>query len=337
MKIDINSLEKCPGTLKEGFNSYSPSVLRHMFDGKSVSHILDYAPPANEKTAEPFIENRKRISISGVQEKVSMILDKNKLRLTKKGEQGTYILKPIPRDLKKLDEVPANEHLTMQIAEQIFKINTAKNVLIFFNDGTPAYLTRRFDVRKDGSKWGKEDFASLAGKTTETNGDAFKYDSSYQEIGELIKKYVSAYIIELERFFQVVVFNFAFSNGDAHLKNFSLIETQDSDYVLSPFYDLINTHIHVPDTSLALTGGLFEKEWRSTKYIQSGEPIGKDFITLAEQLGISTKRAKRYLEDTINANNAIDEIVERSFLDPSIKKAYILHYRTRRNKLKELS
>lgn len=88
-------------------------------------------PQQSEEVAEQFMENRKRISISGVQEKLSFLLEKNVLRLTKEGEQGTYILKPIPRDLKKVDQVPANEHLTMQIAKQVYGLNTAENALIF--------------------------------------------------------------------------------------------------------------------------------------------------------------------------------------------------------------
>jgi len=157
----------CPGTLAGGFTTYSPACLRNVFSGKKVSHILPYEQPRqNEDVAEQFFENRKRISISGVQEKLSLLLDKNVLRLTVEGEQGTYILKPIPRDLKKVDQVPANEHLTMQIAKQVYGLNTAENAMIFFRDGSPAYITKRFDVKtdvrlRDGhvSKWGKEDFA----------------------------------------------------------------------------------------------------------------------------------------------------------------------------------
>ena len=70
-------------------------------DGKRVSAILPYfSPKQSEETVELFVENRKRISIPGVQEKMSMIIDKNEFRLTRKGEQGTFILKPIPKDLK---------------------------------------------------------------------------------------------------------------------------------------------------------------------------------------------------------------------------------------------
>ena len=195
--MEINN---CPGTLVEGHNSYSPTCLKNVFNGKKVSHILNYfSPENNEVDTSSFTENKKKISISGVQEKLSLILEKNKLRLTKEGEQGTYILKPIPRDLNMVNQVPANEHLTMQIARQVYQINTAENALIFFKDEKPAYITKRFDVKKEGGKWGQEDFASLAGKTSENAGFNFKYEYSYEEMAELMKKYVSAYPIEIEK------------------------------------------------------------------------------------------------------------------------------------------
>ncbi|MDR1172900.1 MAG: HipA domain-containing protein, partial [Bacteroidales bacterium] len=230
----MESIKYCPGTLAEGFNTYSPGCLRNLFNGKKVSHVLPYEPPEqNEEIAELFMENRRRISISGVQEKLSLLLERNALRLTQEGEQGTYILKPVPRDLKKVDQAPANEHLTMQIAKQVYGINTAENAMIFFKDGTPAYITKRFDV-KEGGKWGKEDFASLAGKTKDNAGADFKYAYSYEETGLLIKKYAPAWRVEMEKYFALVVFNYLFSNGDAHLKNFSLLESSGGDYLLSP-------------------------------------------------------------------------------------------------------
>ncbi len=183
----------CPGTLAEGHSTYSHLCLKKVFGGRHVSHILPYNRPENdERVVELFMENRKRISISGVQQKLSLIQEKNKLRLTEKEEQGTHILKPIPEGLKNVSEVPANEHLTMQIARQVFGINTAENALIFFKDGTPAYITKRFDVVSVEQKLGMEDFASLAGKTKDSDGENFKYNYSYEKIGQLIHQYIPA-------------------------------------------------------------------------------------------------------------------------------------------------
>jgi serine/threonine-protein kinase HipA len=332
--MSLPEIKYCPGTLAEGFDTYSAACLRRVFEGRKVSHVLPYAPSQNnEEDAEKFIENRKRISISGVQEKLSLLLDKNKLRLTEEGEQGTYILKPIPRDVISVDQVPANEHLTMQIARQVYGLQTAENALIFFSNGEPAFITKRFDVKEDGSKWGKEDFAALAGKTEENAGHNFKYDYSYEALGKLLEKYVPAWRVEIEKLYSLIVFNFLFSNGDAHLKNFSLLETPGGDYVLSPAYDLLNTRIHVDDSDFALDGGLFSDGFKSEEMKKSNNPGLNDFQELAGRFGINEKRRDRILAPYLQRQPMVEELTRRSFLNDKIKRAYLLHYQTKRNNL----
>ncbi|MBN1789330.1 MAG: HipA domain-containing protein [Bacteroidales bacterium] len=327
-------LKYCPGTLAEGFNTYSPGCLRNMFNGKKVNHILPYDPPqTNEEVAALFLENRKRISISGVQEKLSLILDKNLLRLTRMGEQGTYILKPIPSNLKNVDQVPANEHLTMQIAKQVYGMNMAENALVFFKNGSPAYLTKRFDIKVTGGKWRKEDFASLAGKTKDNAGDNFKYEYSYEEIGTLIHKFVPAWRIEIEKFFALVVFNYLFSNGDAHLKNFSLLESSKGDFLLSPTYDLINTRLHVDDSDFALDNGLFADGYKSRQYKKTGHPSQADFTELAKRIEVTESRVMKLLRPFLEKQNQVEVLINNSFLNDKCKRAYLLMYNTKRNYL----
>ncbi len=104
---------------------------------------------------------------------------------------GHFILKPIPpiNILNQVESVPENEHLTMQIASQVFGIRTAENAIVYFPDGTPAYITKRFDLRPEGSKCQQEDFAQLTNRSNESHGEHFKYDGTYEEMGQLIKKY----------------------------------------------------------------------------------------------------------------------------------------------------
>jgi serine/threonine-protein kinase HipA len=332
--MNINELKFCPGTLAEGFSTFSPGCLRNVFNGKKVSHILPYdQPQQNEEAANLFMENRKRISISGVQEKVSFVLEKNILRLTNQGEQGTYILKPIPRDLKKVDQVPANEHVTMQIARQVYGLNTAENAMIFFKNGSPAYITKRFDVKDDGTKWGKEDFATLAGKTTDNGGPNFKYEYSYEEAGLLIQKYVSAWRIEIEKYFSLVLFNFVFSNGDAHLKNFSLLESSKGDYLLSPAYDLINTKIHVDDSDFALDKGLFADDYKSEKYKNGIHPTKSDFEEFGKRIGVAESRIDKLMTPFLVKQPLMETLLSRSFLTDANKRGYLMMYQTKRNYL----
>lgn len=335
--IDSKELVKvsvCPGTLAERFTTYSPLCIRHLFENKKVSHILSYDTPAkDEAVAEQFMENRKRISISGVQEKLSVVLEKNTLRLSNEGEQGTYILKPIPRDLKKVDQVPANEHLTMQIAKQVYGINVAENAMIFFKDGTPAYITKRFEVKQDGTKWGKEDFATLAGKTKDNAGPDFKYDYSYEELGLLFQKYVAAWRIEIEKYFVLVAFNYAFSNGDAHLKNFSLLENESGDYLMSPAYDLVNTRLHVDDTEFALSKKLFSDDFQSAAWKKSGHASAADFLEFGKRIGVVASRCKKLLTPFLERQANVESLINRSFLDAGSMRAYLLHYNTKRKYL----
>ena len=95
--MSLPVIKYCPSTLSEGFNTYSRTALNRVFQGKKVHYVLPYDSPAsNSETNQLFDENRNRMSISGVQEKFSVLLEKNKLRLINEAEQGTYILKPIP-------------------------------------------------------------------------------------------------------------------------------------------------------------------------------------------------------------------------------------------------
>jgi serine/threonine-protein kinase HipA len=317
----------CPGTLAPGFHSYSRTALLRVFQGKAVSHILPYDSPAsNVLTDELFEENQSRISISGVQEKFSVLLEKNKLRLTAEGERGTYILKPIPNDGRKPDQMPANEHLTMQIARQVYDIETAENALIFFQNGDPAYITKRFDVGEDGNKLAQDDFASLDGRTPQTHGEHYKYLGNYLQIFQAMEKFIPAYKVEAPKLLKVIMFNYLFSNGDAHFKNFSILETPLGDYRLAPAYDLLNSRIHIKDKDFALEDGLLPKNMAQGK-------IMHQFSVLATQAGISPKIFADISAEMLSGSEKVEKLTHSSFLDEMTKRNYIQSYQTRLKQL----
>lgn len=325
--MSVPEIRYCPGTLAEGFDTYSRTCLNRVFQGKKVSHILPYDSPAsNPEMDELFEENQKRMSISGVQEKFSVLLEKNKLRLIGEGEQGTYILKPIPGAGKKPDQMPANEHLTMQIARQVYGIETAENALIFFKNGTPAYLTKRFDIKDDGTKLAQEDFASLAGRTPQTHGEHYKYLGNYLEVFKLMEKYLPTYKLEAPKLLKILVFNYLFSNGDAHFKNFSLLETPLGDYRLSPAYDLLNSRIHIADKDFALDDGLLPKNLAQGK-------ISIQFAKLADNAGINEKVFRDIMTLMLSKSGLVEKLISASFLDESTKRNYQQSYEGRLKQL----
>jgi len=325
--MSLPEIKYCPGTLAEGFDTYSRTCLNRVFQSKKVFHVLPYDSPAsNPETDELFEKNRRNISISGVQEKFSVLLEKNKLRLVNEGERGTYILKPIPNAGKNTDQMPANEHLTMQIARQVYGIETAENALIFFKNGAQAYITKRFDINDNGIKLAQEDFASLAGRTPQTHGEHYKYLGNYLELFQLMQTNVPAYKLEATKLLKVLIFNYLFSNGDAHFKNFSLLETSMGDSRLSPAYDLLNSRIHIDDNEFALEDGLLPKNLAQGK-------IGSQFAILAEQAGIADKIFNDIFSIMLSRSEVVEKMTFSSFLNESTKRNYFQLYQGRLKQL----
>jgi serine/threonine-protein kinase HipA len=270
-------------------------------------------------------------SISGVQDKISLIIADDRLVPAKKG--GTFILKPIPAlEIPQYqNDVPANEHLTMQLASQVFKIKTAHNCLVYFSDNEPTYLTKRFDVI-DEEKIHQEDFCQLLNITEDTHGRNYKYDASYQQAATVIKRFCSAHKIELEKYYYLLLFNYLFSNGDAHLKNFSLQQTPFKDYILAPAYDLVSTSVHFPNearTALDLFTNFESKSFKANAFYTM-----TDFLKLAEFFSIKTKRAESFISRFFEKEEQVISLINRSFLSREAKERYLY---LRKDRLKALS
>ena len=187
--------------------------------------------------------------------------------------------------------------------------------MIFFKNGQPAYITKRFDVGEHGGKLAQDDFASLAERTPQTHGEHYKYLGNYLELFELMKKYVPAYKSEAPKLLKLLIFNYLFSNGDAHFKNFSLLETPMGDYRLSPAYDLLNSRIHIRDRDFALDDGLLPKNLAQGK-------IKHQFAILAEQAEISEKISKDILALMLSGSAEVEKLTFSSFLDETTQRNY---------------
>ncbi len=310
----------CPGCFKDGKDdAFCGRCRKHLFDGKKVSRILPFSRPAYD--AAKLAVTPGRMSISGIQTKISLVLKDGQLEMVDSG--GRYILKPIPHGtLQRLNVVPINEHLTMQIARQVFDIEVAENALVAFADGEPAYLVRRFDVQPDGTKRLQEDFAQVAKRSEETHGKNYKYDFSYEEIGDLIRQHVAVCAVDLERYFKLVVFNYLVNNGDAHVKNFSLIRSEDTgEYRLTPAYDLLNTRLHLPtETRAALN--LFKDDFTTESYKANAFYAYDDFAVFAQKLGLVETRYKRILKSFVDSEETVFERIDRSILPDDCRQLY---------------
>lgn len=333
--MNPEEIHVCPSLLLDGYSSYSPAALKRLFDGKQVSHILNFDSPASTNIdGQHAINNVGRMSLSGAQPKFGLVFGEDgMLRYSKEGEQSTYILKPRPTGYQIInhDFCAANENLTMQMASQVYGIETAANGLCFFRDGQMAYITRRFDVYP-GGKYAQEDLASLMGLTKANGGSDYKYNNgSYEECAEIIRKYVKSALVDILRFFKVVLFNFITLNDDAHLKNFSLV-SNGREYHLSPAYDLVNTSLQIYQPRIfALDKGLFKEGMILT---DTRQVSADDFMEFGRRIGLPEKLVMQEIRRFATPNEKADAMIDNSFLSDELKQSYRLGYHYRQSMIR---
>ena len=310
---------------------FSRQELKTLFDGRKVLSLLPYPNFGEDReTQEAIADGSGRLSISGAQEKYAMVIDGDRLRLTHAGESGRYIVKPASTDRRfwLRDDMPANEYITMRIAQSVYSIEVAAHGLCFLENGEAVYLTRRFDYLPDGTKIPMEDFASLAGINRQNAGSDYKYNHlSYEDCADLIRKFSKAPKVDLLKFFRQILFNYLFCNSDAHLKNFSLYAPKSGDYRLSPAYDLLNTQLHLGSPIFALEKGLFKEGTPINDTTPIGKPMFEEF---GRRLGFPDSLIQQELSRFAGEHAAVNDLVQGSIMSQKAKDDYLSSYRYRR-------
>jgi serine/threonine-protein kinase HipA len=109
-------------------------------------------------------------------------------------------------------------------------------------------------IKESNAFYGFEEFCVLF----EFNKEK-KYKGSYEKIAKAIYQISTNKQKDLSQFFKMMVMNYLLKNGDAHLKNFGMLYTDDKkERFLAPAYDVVNTVIYLPKDKPALT--LFGKK-----------------------------------------------------------------------------
>ncbi|MBL4904456.1 MAG: hypothetical protein JKZ00_00135, partial [Flavobacteriaceae bacterium] len=96
-----------------------------------------------------------------------------------------------------------------------------------------------------------------------------------------------------------------------------------------PFYDLLNTHIHVNDTAMALEEGLFANNYETESFKINGFYAYDDFYEFALKIGIKKSRAIKILQKYCSVNPMVEEFVKHSFLSEEAQKIYVDLYHER--------
>jgi serine/threonine-protein kinase HipA len=228
-------MKRCPITYEPVTDQdYSVNGLRLL--NRKLTSLKPLAYTA-EQQREEALQRVGKMSLQGVQLKLSAVLSLNSSQFQVVDRDGRFILKPPSIDFP---ELPANEDLTMRLAS-IVKIEVPLHGMIYALDRSLTYFVRRFD-RPGRRRIPVEDFAQLSGADRST-----KYDSSMEEVAEVINRYCTFPAIERIKLLKRTLFSFLTGNEDMHLKNFSLITHENGRVDLSPAYDFLNSTIAIKD------------------------------------------------------------------------------------------
>ncbi|HMQ00090.1 MAG TPA: HipA domain-containing protein, partial [Cyclobacteriaceae bacterium] len=244
---------------------------------KGLDELNDFPYDKTEQLREA-VARAAKMSIQGVQPKLSAKFNKaaKTFELTDRG--GQYILKP---QNEYYPELPENEDLTMRLAAYI-EIEVPFHGMIYAKDGSRTYFIKRFDRLPRGKKVALEDFAQLSGQTRET-----KYSLSMEKVLGVIETYCTFPLIEKQKLFKLTLFSFLCGNEDMHLKNFSLIRNEDK-IELSPAYDLLNSSIALanPVEEFALTLNGKKSIFKRSDFVEyyAADRLGLTAITISKTL-----------------------------------------------------
>ncbi len=257
--------------------------LKAMFNS-SKCPVIDFNLADISQKAQKLTD---KLSISGVQPKLSVKLGKKQNILIPVAEGGEYILKP---QTPTFPNIPENEQCCMDIAENL-NIAIPLHCLIPLKDNSLAYVVKRLD-REKSIKIHQEDFAQILEQTN-------KYKGSVEQIGRKLKEISSAPGYDAQLFFERVILNFILGNGDAHLKNYSISYRDKDNIRLTPAYDIVCSKLVLPD----------EEDSAITINGKKNKLKIEDFNKLAEYLNIPLK--VRY-EKFENKFDAMRKIIDRS-------------------------
>ena len=264
------------------------------------------------KSTEVTSEAQKmvgRMSISGVQPKLSVAYDPEHRALCVVDRGGLFILKP-PTD--RFAFLPENENLCMNIAST-YGIEVPPHGLLPLKDGKLSYVVRRFDRRDDGKKIQQEDFQQLLQIYD-------KYAGSYERIANFIKRHSDVIGLDLLHLFERALLFYVLGNGDAHLKNFSFLKREEVGYQLSPAYDIVNSRLALPEEKEDMCLSLLGKKNRISK---------KDFLCLSDHFGLTRKQADNSLARLNGIRGNIESMIGESFLEELLKEKFLDIFRTR--------
>ena len=312
----MTSKKYCPISyeLLTGNQKYHPMALKKL--SPNLKEFCDLSLTAEELRLEAT-RHADKLSIQGVQPKLSAVIDM-KIRSFKWVDHGgRFILKPPHASYLQL---PENEDLTMRLARQV-GIDVPFHGMVYALDGSLTYFIKRFDRMPRGKKIAVEDFAQLLNQDRET-----KYNLSMEQVLKVIDAYCTFPLIDKKKLLIRMLFNYLIGNEDMHLKNYSLI-MRDEKVSLAPAYDFINTTLVLKNAKEEIALPLNGKKSNLTY---------KDFIQYyaKDKCQLNEATINEILSSFEQAFLKWQKLIEKSFLTEERKEQYWDLICQRKQKLK---
>lgn len=297
-------MNRCPITYELcGTEKYSEKGLRLIAPKLTALNDLPFTAAEQRQEAA---NRANKLSIQGVQPKLSAVISVVNQQFEIVDQFGNYIIKP-QNDI--FPELPENEDVTMKMAK-VYGLEVPFHGLVYSKDGSLSYFVKRFDRYSKGKKYATEDFAQLSGNSRDT-----KYDYTMEKLVKVIDEFCTFPAIAKADFFKRVLFCFITGNEDMHLKNFSVI-TKAGKTTLAPVYDFLNSSISIknPQEELALSLKGKKSNFKAAEWI--------DYYA-KERLELNDKTIDIILSDMNKSVSKWTELVEISFLSDVMKEKYL--------------
>ncbi|MGF1868060.1 type II toxin-antitoxin system HipA family toxin [Enterovibrio norvegicus] len=261
-----------------------------------------------------------KFSLAGVQMKFSSSHLDGRYHIDQEFSDDMWIIKT-PSTVHK--GVPVNEYTCMKLAEaagadipevrliELIELEGLPNIKL--PDEQYAYGIKRFD-RSENGRTHTEDFAQVFGLYP-----ADKYQRvNYEQLGEVLYQSSSERLKDIQQMARRLLINILLGNGDAHLKNWTLIYSDAFSPRLSPLYDVVFTSPFIENDSLALNMA-GTKQWLKITM--------KHFELWAEKSGAPWVAIKPHLIDVMNlARKSWPELLQELPMDVEHKDALKKHW-----------
>lgn len=302
---------RCPLT----YLSLPSSTVRYHPQGlallsKNLKSLADYP------LAKKMISAGEELLFSSSPSFLAVSLNIQEGKFEENHKASTFYIKPPQPEWANL---PENEDLTLRLA-YLAGIETPLHGLLYNTDGSFSFWQRRIDRPSLKSpisvKLAMENFVQLA--------DRKKDPHSWEQAADIIDKYATFPMVEKEKLFKLMIFNFLVGNTEINFKDLSLITEKDI-IRLSPAYHLVSTMIlkgKASRTSLALHNKT--NHFKGDDFIQY---FGLDYLKL------TPIRVKKILKQLILSAKKWPTVISISFLPDIAKKEYSALVNTQLNHL----